>query len=240
MTVSTTLRSALGALAISATFALPAAASGVTFDQIESGNTFGTPNWSRSVNVIFDATTMSPEVNEPVPAGPFRLTDGVSNLLAWCIELTEFFTSGSTYHTNAGLLDGERIGLLDRLFTQNFATLGSGSTLGENRDFGAAMQVAIWEIVSETATDTGGALDLDLATGAAQFSAGNANAINLAGSWLSALPNGPTGGYNFTLYESEVSQNLLVANPAPIPLPAAGWLLVAGMGGLIAMRRRAA
>lgn len=27
-------------------------------------------------------------------------------------------------------------------------------------------------------------------------------------------------------------------NPAPIPLPAAGWMLLAGLGGLVAMRRR--
>ena len=27
--------------------------------------------------------------------------------------------------------------------------------------------------------------------------------------------------------------------PAPVPIPAAGWLLIAGMGGLVVMRRRA-
>lgn len=49
------------------------------------------------------------------------------------------------------------------------------------------------------------------------------------------------GGYDFNSAEvfAEISTSA-VSSVAPIPLPAAGWLLVAGLGGLAALRRRGA
>ncbi|WP_254813781.1 VPLPA-CTERM sorting domain-containing protein [Rhodovulum sp. ES.010] len=46
-----------------------------------------------------------------------------------------------------------------------------------------------------------------------------------SGEW-STLSKGPS---HITFYDSA---------PAPIPLPAAGWMLLAGVGGLAAVRRR--
>ena len=44
---------------------------------------------------------------------------------------------------------------------------------------------------------------------------------------------------NIIFSVSSIPVNPPPPNPAPIPLPAAGWMLLAGLGGLAAMRRRA-
>lgn len=58
----------------------------------------------------------------------------------------------------------------------------------------------------------------------------------------SATWTGATGNYGFTLwyYEGNVTQAQLQANltPAPIPVPAAGVLLLSALGGLSLARRR--
>lgn len=49
-------------------------------------------------------------------------------------------------------------------------------------------------------------------------------------------PNGT--GLQWVNPENNISTVGIYANIAPVPLPAAGWMLIAGLGGLAAMRRR--
>ncbi len=42
----------------------------------------------------------------------------------------------------------------------------------------------------------------------------------------------PEQGTSYLVFEAEIS------GPAPVPLPAAAWMLMAGIGGLGAMKRR--
>jgi hypothetical protein len=68
-------------------------------------------------------------------------------------------------------------------------------------------------------------LDIVAGAGSFRFNARGANSFTLAGQ----------------TYDPQAFAAYLGANGvAPIPLPAAGWMLLAGLGGLVAMRRRAA
>jgi hypothetical protein len=64
-----------------------------------------------------------------------------------------------------------------------------------------------------------------------------AGAFNMLGLLTPANPNNPTKPRN-TPELSHLTIAVYDDAPAPVPLPAAGWLLVAGLGALAAVRRR--
>lgn len=88
---------------------------------------------------------------------------------------------------------------------------------------------------------TGGAFSIDL-TGLADviivFKVGNGGETpGFAAFLLTDFIDSVTGGWSVTLSQS-LSHISLYANVAPIPLPAAGFLLIGALGGLGLMRRR--
>lgn len=229
-----TLRIAAGAVAFATLSTFSAQAGTVTLEA--SGSTpFGDPNLSRVL------TIEQPE-RQRVQAGPFRMTNvtaGGIDLIAWCIDLAQRFSATATeYQTGTQLVSNERLNLLDRLFTQHFDNVTT-------RDTGAAMQVAIWEVVTEETRNAGsGALDLNLTAGA--FSATGGAAIGIASGWLNDITTDATaGGFTFDFFGNPDKQDLISANrvvqpalpPSPVPLPAGIWLMLAGMGGVAALKR---
>lgn len=59
------------------------------------------------------------------------------------------------------------------------------------------------------------------------------NATSTAGFQIFFGPDAFNSGIGSLSYDAQ-----LVSGPAPVPLPAAGWLLIAGLGGLAAAKRK--
>lgn len=113
---------------------------------------------------------------------------------------------------------------LDELWGRNFASVTSDVTA-------AAFQVAVWEL----AYDTDGLLSL--ATGKFQLKSGGAVDL-LASQWLSELDGtGPAG--NITILRNNPAspdrQDLIMAS---VPEPGSLALILLGLGGLAARRKR--
>ena len=224
------LKAAIGGSLLLFVSSLPASAGLVTLETADSGSVFGTPNYSSPVTIT------SPR-DVTANAGPFRvnnITTGELNLVAWCIDLFQSFGVGQTnYLTGTQLVSDERLGLLDRLFTQYLPSVESALT-------GAAMQVAVWEIVNETARDAFGAIDFDVH--ADNFQVVVDAPTNLANDWLNDISRDTTaGGFVFDFFKSDDRQDLLIAkanpNPPAVPLPAAAWMLMTAVGGVAGMRK---
>lgn len=156
----------------------------------------------------------------------FEVDGGSDTLLAWCIDLAHTLIQTKTPYThNASLLQPAVIGKLDRLFTQHYAKVVDAITA-------AAFQIAVWEYVYDT--------DGDLSEGRFKLSSTTAEAVAVEAAEFVTLGS-ESGGYTLTFLQSTPasgakSQDLVTATP--IPLPAAGWMLLAGLAGLAAARRR--
>lgn len=91
---------------------------------------------------------------------------------------------------------------------------------------------------SETETDRGG-VDTATFTSSAKYIAFKIGG-GLADSWAIVKSLAANNEFTFTKVAraSGLSHTREYGEVAPIPLPAAGWLMLAGIGGLVALRRR--
>lgn len=180
-----------------------------------------------------------------VHAGGFALTSAaLGDFLAWCLDISTALRLSSNYHVDEdapGLIpfpnttpyDLGRKADVQALFDTAF----SGLDLTSNED-SAGFQLALWEVIYE---DTG---TFDVNTG--DFNAyGSAGVRDRANEILGGIDGPTTQKYRLTFLESadtrgkrkyQKSQNLVTVSP--IPLPAAGVLLLGALGGLGLMRRR--
>lgn len=187
----------------------------------QENSVFGTPNLSGAVTIT------SPFLNGRVAAGPFRLTgsNGFGDFVAFCIDLGHYMSRGQTYTvTDTSNYGSDVDSNIGRLFSSAY----SGLTTAVQ---GAAFQVALWEIITDTGSDSG----LDLGDGA--FTAGaNASVISQAADYLDGLDGAATGRYNMTFLANRNSQDLVTVSP--VPVPAAFGMLGLGIAGLFGLRRR--
>ena len=172
-----------------------------------------------------------------------------NTLLAWCVDIFDSMrTSQKTY--NDGLASSiNNFDKLQQLVNRDFSKVNNSVT-------SAAFQLAVWEIVNETA----GAQTFSLTTG--QFKAHdavNANgsssstwtylstAVALAEDWL-GLDEAVTGQYKVNYYKLPDADGILpngisqdVISISAVPLPAAGWLMLSalGLGGFLTRKRGA-
>ncbi len=189
-----------------------------------NGNPFGGDNLRQVVHVN------SPGLTANVYAGLFQMSgdNGFGDFAAFCVDLAESLRDPVTYSTRPNLFENSVQQNIAKLYNSVLA----GGTVAEVIDTSleaASFQVALWEIVTETGTS------LDVAEGAFRVS-NNTGVANLAQSYLDNLENAVTDGYEITYLYSDGYQDL--ATVAPVPVPAAGLLLLSGFGGLAMLRRR--
>lgn len=233
------LRIWLGPLALSTTLALPLTAGATTLKLSPQGaSVFG---GNGQASVVIQTT---PGSERWVRAGGFALTDATTPggavlgaITAWCADIATTLKLPSLYEITAAPFTGRPLGAgplakIEALFETSYKTLDLSQAAQS-----AGFQLALWELLYET----GGSYDL----GAGAFKAShNAGAVAFGQGLLAGLSGPITQDYNLIFLQSNdprntrdghYSQHLLTV--APVPLPAAVWLMALGLGGLVATRR---
>lgn len=172
-------------------------------------------------------------------------TDPLTEFLAWCLDIESYlgarnqakpYTITDGPFSNSYGLDSDQRARVQAVFDANFATLDASDGYEA-----AGFQLALWDAL----------YDDDWAAGAGAFAAtadSGGSILGLANGYLGNAANymannGPRL-FNMTFWESAPGVNGIkhqnLVSVAPVPLPAAGWLMIVGLGGLAAQRRRKA
>lgn len=245
---------------------VPLAGHAATYDVLQQRATLA-DDGTETKSVAGQINTANPTTQSVVntSAGSFHLkkreagtTDAYEDFIAFCVEVTQSITTSTgsavTYTENNSLFSNDRRGLMATLLGTAFDPAGDAQ-------HHAATQLAIWKLgYGDISTSAGDAFDitansfenmpgstfLGFQSGLTNtFEDNSAGVFALAQGWLSKLDGAGLDDWTLlsanrvTFLENSGSQNL-VTYTAPVPVPAAGLLLVGALGGLGFMRRKAA
>lgn len=190
----------------------------------------GVDNWSRVVGISGSAVNPNGNYN----AGAFRVTDTATtaDYLAFCFELAETldFTPDTDYVvTQVPPVNATVGGLLNNLFTNWFGGVDSA-------DEAAAFQVAIWEIVSDSAS-------INVTTGTFILNSASAAVQSNVALYLGDL-TGPGTDYELSYFRNDGAQDLILwednLSNNEVSAPATSILIALSLGGLVLVRRKLA
>jgi hypothetical protein len=178
-------------------------------------------------------------------AGGMHLTDGATDFLAWCLDISNYLFLPSNYvttntpFTNTQVIGATQLANIERLFETALPTVlanNTNSTAGNK--IAGGFQLALWELLYDTNPG-------DAGSGVFRATSSTAGAIAQANAFIANVLNPLVPivqAYQLTFYQStstrngHYSQDLVTVTP--VPLPAAGLLLGGGLLGLFALRRR--
>jgi hypothetical protein len=219
------------AAALIALMGAGASAATVTITQQNAKSVFadaaGNNKWSQNVRI-------GGRVTDHVAAGPFRVKGdgGLGEIIAFCVDLDHRLQLPALHTYNHALFGGAILSNISALVSNAFSLVTDAKS-------GAAFQLAVWEIVEDS-----DAASFSLASGDFKVT-DNPSSKSLASTWLGLIGDGTwkAGAREFTFLQADgvgkvKSQNLLAVDVAPVPLPASAWMLVAGFGALLGLRRR--
>lgn len=154
---------------------------------------------------------------------------GFEAFTAFCVDLLQYISNGNnTYATSStpATFPDARTANLKKLFETGYKGLDL-----TNAAKSAGFQLAVWEIAFES----GGTYDIFSGNFKSNLGPGNA-AANFAKTLLDNLNGAKTQSYQLTFFTSAGNQDVVTVSE--VPVPAAGLMLLAGLGGLAALRRK--
>lgn len=244
---------------------MPAAGYASTFDVLQQ-RTDISDDGTGIKSVMGQISVLENGTQQPIntTAGSFHLKKAPSgantayeDFIAFCIEVTQNITTSTnapvTYIHDNSLFGSDRRTLMATLLGTAF-----DPSLGPQHH--AATQIALWKLgFGNISSSSGDAFTVELPSSqnlpggflgftggdiTATFESTSAGVFTLANDWLSQLDGDATNGEWTRLPGRRVSfltagssQNL-VTYTAPVPVPAAGGLLIGAIAGLAVLRRR--